>query len=65
MARKPLFRPWTAEDISLLAKLLREGKSCDQIARHMKRSGSSVREHAKRLRASERRPGERGLKAKR
>jgi transposase len=64
MPRQPLFRPWTAEDGALLAKLLREGKSHDQIARHIKRTASAVREHAKRLRESERRPGERELKTK-
>jgi len=60
MPRKPLIQPWTAEDSALLAKLLREGKSYDQIARHMKRTASAVREHSKRLRESEWRRGGRG-----
>ena len=38
MARKPLRRAWTPEDMALLANLLREGKGYGQIARKMNRS---------------------------
>jgi hypothetical protein len=49
MARKPLFKFWTAEDGALLAELLREGRDYKTIARRLKRSAESVRQHAKRL----------------
>ena len=59
MARRPLSRPWTAEETALVANLLRAGKSYDQIARQLKRSSSAVRCHA-RLTQSKRHPGARG-----
>jgi len=49
MPRKPLIQPWTAEDSVLLAKLLREGKNYNQIARHMKRSDPALRDQVRRL----------------
>jgi hypothetical protein len=46
MARRPLTRPWTAEDTDFLMNLLRTGKKYEQIARQMKRSSAAVRHHA-------------------
>ena len=60
MARKLLRRPWTPENIALLAKLLREGKDYQQISRRMNRSAETVRIYARRLKESERPPGEWG-----
>ena len=59
MARRPLSRPWTAEETALVANLFRAGKSYDQIARQLKRSSSAVRRHA-RLAQSKRQPGASG-----
>ena len=63
MPRKPLIQPWTAEDSVLLAKLLREGKNYNQIARHMKRSDPALRDQVRRL--AQAAAGRAGLKATR
>ena len=60
MPRKSLKRPWTPEDTALLAKLLREGKSNNEIARKMSRSRAAVGQHVRRLTESERRPASGG-----
>ena len=49
MPRRPLIRRWTAQDSALLAEMLREGKTCAQIARRMRLSASAIRNHARRL----------------
>jgi hypothetical protein len=46
MGRKPLTRPWTAQEDAFVAKLLREGKDYHYIARRLKRSAHAVRTRA-------------------
>lgn len=46
MLRKSLSRPWTPEDTDILASLIREGRSYEQIARRMNRTTGSVRNRA-------------------
>jgi DNA-binding NarL/FixJ family response regulator len=65
MARKPLFRSWTADEIAVLETLLREGKTYRQIARRLKRSEAAVGHQARRLAESERLLGNLGVKPKR
>ena len=47
-------RRWTGEDIALLAQLLREGKSYEEIAKRTRYSILSIKDQARRLTESER-----------
>lgn len=49
MARKPLHRILSDEDVALLAELLRQGKTPEQIARHLKCSTSRVKKQVAQL----------------
>ena len=49
MARKTLTRPWTAEETVILEKLVRDGKSPAQIARHLRRSADAVKRRVRPL----------------
>jgi len=53
MTRTPLIRPLTEPDVALLSKFLRQGKTYDQIARHLRCSVSRVDHYARSLAKSE------------
>jgi hypothetical protein len=52
--------PWTPSDDERLRKLAAEGPSSVTIAERMKRSPAPIRDHAKKLKISLRRPGDSG-----
>jgi hypothetical protein len=53
MTRKPLIRALPEQDVALLEKLLRQRKTYDQIARHLRCSVSRVDHYACHLAKSE------------
>jgi len=61
MPRRPIIRRWTQEDRVLLEQMLRDGKTPEQIARHMLCSASAVRNQIGRF--AEERPSGAGPKA--